>query len=299
MDYAMNYSGFHAAYPLPTYCISSPAQPTMEALIKSEIKKPQVQIPVVHRFAPGLYIREATMPRGTFVIGHTHKTECLNVMLKGRMDLMDDEVGMKRLEAPQTFVSKPGRKAAFIREETVWLNIWATDETDIEKLEEMFLDKPEFWDEHVAAKKLEATPFKQEDRDDFLAFCDEVGLTHEQVTAISEIETDLIVFPWGDVRVKVGPSVIAGKGILATSTIRAGEVVAPARIGGARTPAGRFANHSKNPNAKFVRCPNGDLNLVATRHICGGRGGLDGEEVTIDYRQAMQVNTELKSCLVR
>jgi hypothetical protein len=36
--------------------------------------------------------------------------------------------------------------------------------------------------------------------------------------------------------------------------------------------------------------PNGDIALVAVRRIKGSRGGQDGDEVTVDYRQALAVN---------
>jgi hypothetical protein len=41
-----------------------------------------------------------------------------------------------------TFVGKPGRKVAYIIETVVFQNIYATDETDIEKLENMFVENP-------------------------------------------------------------------------------------------------------------------------------------------------------------
>lgn len=65
-----------------------------------------------------------------------------------------------------------------------------------------------------------------------------------------------------------------------------------ARIGDKRTPAGRYTNHSASPNAKFVPTRDG-LNLVATRRITGMTGGRVGEEITIDYRQALELRKQL------
>jgi hypothetical protein len=41
-----------------------------------------------------------------------------------------------------TFIGKPGRKVAYILETVVFQNVYATEETDIEKLENMFIETP-------------------------------------------------------------------------------------------------------------------------------------------------------------
>jgi hypothetical protein len=43
------------------------------------------------------------------------------------------------------FNSPPGRKAAFFLEDTIWLNIHITDETDIDKIEDIFIKKSDAW----------------------------------------------------------------------------------------------------------------------------------------------------------
>ena len=44
--------------------------------------------------------------------------------------------GIKRVQAPHTFVSKAGiQKVVFAHEDTIWTTIHATNETDIDKLE--------------------------------------------------------------------------------------------------------------------------------------------------------------------
>ena len=80
------------------------------------------------------------------------------------------------------------------------------------------------------------------------------------------------------------------RGLIATSQHEPGDLLAMARIGGKRTPAGRYTNHAKRPNARMIATPNGDIALVATRVINGAHGGQDGDEVTDDYRQAWATN---------
>jgi hypothetical protein len=107
----------------------------------AELKSlPQVDCKTKHYFGPGLYVREVTMPAGAAVIGKSHKTEHLCVMLQGRMRVKNENGEVVELVAPATFVGKPGKKIAYILETVVFQNIFATEETDIEKLEHMFID---------------------------------------------------------------------------------------------------------------------------------------------------------------
>ena len=111
-----------------------------DTLIEAFDGAPQVECPVQHHFGPGVYIRECAMPAGSIVVGHYHRQSSLNVMLKGRMVLLvDGQITV--IDAPYMTISGPGRKAAYVLDDVVWQNIWATEETDIDKLEDMFVDK--------------------------------------------------------------------------------------------------------------------------------------------------------------
>jgi len=94
--------------------------------------------------------------------------------------------------------------------------------------------------------------------------------------------------------VVVSDSPIEGRGLFATGAIASGEVIAPARIEGKRTPAGRFTNHAKSPNAKMVARTDGDIDLVAISEIKGCLGGQPGDEITVCYREAARVAVNQK-----
>lgn len=264
-----------------------------EAVITDAAKRmlahPQAECPVIHRFGPGIYIRELSMQAGTFAIGHHQKFEHMNIMLKGRVTMLNDDGTTTELVAPMVYVGKPGRKIGYVREDMVWQNIYATTETDVEKLEEMLLDKTMI--QQCDLKKISFVEH-QEDRSDYRIALYDIGYTDELARAQSENEADQIPFPHGSYKVVVGSSPIDGSGLFATTPIEAGEVIAPARIGGMRTPAGRYTNHAAVPNAEMVALPDGDINLVATRFIGGAQGGGVGEEITIDYRQALRAAIE-------
>ena len=258
----------------------------MQTVEASMLKLPQVECPVIHRFGPGIYIREVSIPSGTFAIGHYQKQEHMNVMLKGRVTMIKDNGVIETVSAPFVYVGKPGRKIGYVHEDMVWQNIYATTETDVEKLEAMFLIKSETWAASHEANESISRLTHQANRDDYQAMLTELGISHETVKAQSENLSDQIPFPSGGYKVMVADSPLDGKGLFATASIAEGEVIAPSRIDKRRTPAGRFTNHSISPNARMVMLPEGDMNLVAIRSINGCHGGNLGEEITIDYRQA-------------
>ena len=104
----------------------------------TEMKKmPQVECPVKHYFADGQYVREAFMPKGTLVIGKKHKTECINILLKGSIRVLLGEGGeVKDLTAPCVFTTEAGvQKAGYIMEDVIWLNCIPTKHTDLAKIE--------------------------------------------------------------------------------------------------------------------------------------------------------------------
>lgn len=266
------------------------ASKSVEQLEADWLEMPQADAPVVHRFGPGIYIREVTIPAGVLAIGHAQRFEHMNVMLKGRVTMLNDNGSTTELVAPMVFVGKPGRKIGYVHEEMVWQNIYSTTETDIETLEATFLEKSDTWLQDQKLRTSVSALQRDVDRADYVTMLAEVGIPHEVARAQSENEADQRPMPMGSYAMMVADSQIEGKGVFATGTIAAGTVIAPARIGGMRTPAGRFTNHSATPNAAMVQRPNGDIDLVATRHIAGCTGGQPGEEITIDYRQALRLS---------
>lgn len=119
-------------------------QHPLDGVEAAMLDMPQIDCPVQHYFGPGIYIREAFLPAGTYVMGHSHKSEHMNVMLKGKMAVIVN--GEARvIEGPLIFTGEPGRKFAYIIEDTVFQNIYATTETDIDVIEDMFVDKSAAW----------------------------------------------------------------------------------------------------------------------------------------------------------
>lgn len=97
---------------------------------------PQVDCPVRHYFAPGVFAREITIPAGTCLVGAVHTTENLAVLSAGRLRIVTDS-GTVELAAPHVLTVRPGQKNAAVALETaVWTNFFPNpdNETDLNKL---------------------------------------------------------------------------------------------------------------------------------------------------------------------
>lgn len=260
-----------------------------DALVQTCFHQEQVEAQVIHRFGPGIYIREALLPAGSLIIGHTHKTEHTNIMIKGRLLILHADGTTSELVAPACFTAKPGRKIAVILEDVIWQNVYATTETDVRILEELFLDKT---DEALPALPIDEVLMLDYTADevDFIKAITEFGFSIEQVKEISDNVSDQMPFPEGAYKCMLADSLREGVGLFATSTILKGEIIAPARLGDKRTPAGRYTNHSRKPNAMMQKTSSGDIYLIALQNITGSKGGFLGDEITIDYRQALLEN---------
>jgi hypothetical protein len=100
-----------------------------------------IEIPIKHHFSEGVYAREMTMPKGSFVLGKIHKFRNLNILSKGEVSIISID-GIERVKAPYTYVGSAGaQRLIFAHEECVWTVIHGTEETNVEKIEEKFIAK--------------------------------------------------------------------------------------------------------------------------------------------------------------
>jgi hypothetical protein len=97
--------------------------------------------PLKHWLAPGIYAREIHLPGGTVVVGKIHRHRHLNIISQGSITCYT-EFGLETHMAPASFISEPGTKRVVLtHEDAIWTTIHPnpTNETDISKLEEMFV----------------------------------------------------------------------------------------------------------------------------------------------------------------
>lgn len=134
--------------------------PSLEVIERMEaccLEMPQVSTPCEHKFAPGVYYREAFMPAGSFIIGHQHKHRHLNVALSGSATvLMNGQV--HHIKAPCVVMSEAGvRKVFQVHEDLRWATIHPTAEfsecgEDVEQVEEHIFIKSQSYLNHHRLK---------------------------------------------------------------------------------------------------------------------------------------------------
>lgn len=225
-------------------------------------------IPLAHYFSPGVYAREIFLKKGTLIVGKIHKFTNMNIVSGGDVSFFSID-GALRVQAPHTFVASPGvKRVIYAHEDTTWTTIHGTEETDLKKIEEEFIAE-----EYDAV--YEATDRTLQD------VLNVLGLSADLLQAISENEADQMGFPggddWGTFKLSLKDSAIHGKGVFAEAELSDKAYIGPARLGGLRTPIGRYCNHSGEPNAKMVLDDQGDVGLIAIKDI------KKGEEILTDY----------------
>ena len=152
----------------------------IDLLEKMWLNQEQVPCPVVHRFAPGICVREVNIPANTYAIGHHQNFPHLNILLKGRVSIRNEDGTFTEMKAPMVFVGKPGRKIGFIHENMTWLNVYHTHETDVEKIEDHFITKSQGFlemKEHIQNAQLLKSGI---DNQDFKEDLRELGISEEE-----------------------------------------------------------------------------------------------------------------------
>ncbi len=98
---------------------------------------PDVDCPLQHTFAPGVYARTIFIPAGTCIVGKIHKHQHLNILSVGEVTVVTEQGGDEELKGPMVMVSPPGTKrAVYAHTDVVWTTIHLTENTDLEQIED-------------------------------------------------------------------------------------------------------------------------------------------------------------------
>lgn len=227
----------------------------------------KVETPVEHIFAPGVYIREMFIPANTLFLGRAHRHGHLVQLTAGSVTLITP-AGSQFLKAPAQVHTFPGCQMVVythedIRCRTVHPNLHESNDT--QALEDDIFEPKE----EVFSRGKALTEYRQ-------MFID-YGLDEEALRLKFEDNSDMIAFNPDEASfVCIKESPIHGLGLFATADFEPGDLICRARVTGHRTPAGRYTNHSFDPNAEFIGFS--DLTLIARKRI-----SLN-EEILIDYR---------------
>ena len=110
------------------------------------------------------------------------------------------------------------------------------------------------------------------------------GMTQDDVDLFVLDDHDLISMGvWYDVSILFSP--VHGLGMFATTRFKEGDEICPAMVGSFRTEAGRYINHSDEPNIKMRR-HDGGIMAIACKDI------LNGDELLVDYEVNAKLNEQ-------
>lgn len=259
--------------------------PTVQSVKKLEdliLQLPQVNLKTESVVHGGMCARTIFIPAGTVLTGALTSLDNICIVC-GDITVTTDN-GAQRLTGYNVLGAVKGTKRVGItHSDTWWTMMFKTDSTDPDDIEREMTDEYEALQTRRSSLGIESVDYIADSHEDFKLFCCEYGLSYEMLIALAENNDDVEETDLCLLNLKLGDSVIHGRGLFAIRKLPAGEVIAPARLNGKRALAGRYTNHSVRPNAGFFALGD-DLFLEALRDID------HGEEVTIDYRQALSAN---------
>ena len=100
---------------------------------------PEVDFPLQHTFAPGVYVRTIFIPKGSVLVGKIHRHAHANILIVGTVRVMTEMDGEFEMTGPlPPMVSEPGTKRAVLAlTDTVWTTIHPnpTNTRDLAELE--------------------------------------------------------------------------------------------------------------------------------------------------------------------
>lgn len=101
------------------------------------ILKDSLDLPIKHKFADQVYLREMTIKKGMVVVGAIHNHLHIFFLLKGHLTLSDKD-SVEDYQAPCYVISKPGiQRAVYANEDSIVVNIHKNPDNieDVDELE--------------------------------------------------------------------------------------------------------------------------------------------------------------------
>lgn len=112
-----------------------------------------VDCPLVHRFVPGMYIREIFMPKGSLITSLIHKTKHPFFVLKGTVSVYSENDGQQLFQAGDKGITIPGtRRVLFILEDCVWVTCHATSVQPKDDSPQAILDAVKIIEDEIIEK---------------------------------------------------------------------------------------------------------------------------------------------------
>lgn len=136
-------------------------KPTLQDIFDLQntlLEHEQIDCPLKHYFADGLYAREIFMPAGAIVVGKVHRHKHINNISQGRVRVYTTD-GYQDLSAPCQWLSSIGTKrVVYVLEDCVWTTYHLTSSTDLAEIEQQVIvpehELAQFLAAHTAAPQI-------------------------------------------------------------------------------------------------------------------------------------------------
>lgn len=101
----------------------------------------EIDLQVVHNFSDGLYAKQMAIPKGFAIGQHSHTFSHLSILAKGKVVVKTD-LDEHIYEAPACIeIKKQVNHMITALEDAVWFCIHATNETDVEKIDQVLIER--------------------------------------------------------------------------------------------------------------------------------------------------------------
>jgi len=99
--------------------------------------------PLKHTFTDGIYIRQMSMKKDSFVIGKIHKHNHVWFLLTGHIVVVDENSSVEHVAPCYVEAPAGSKRVIYANEDSIWVNIHAnpTNTQDLQELEDLIIAK--------------------------------------------------------------------------------------------------------------------------------------------------------------
>jgi quercetin dioxygenase-like cupin family protein len=99
----------------------------------------EIDFGIVHHFSDGIYARQMSLQKNLFAVTHAHEYDHLSILASGRV-IVEIDGNSEEFAAPACINISAGKHHRIVAlEDSVWFCVHATDETDVDKLDEVLI----------------------------------------------------------------------------------------------------------------------------------------------------------------
>lgn len=99
---------------------------------------------IEHHFSDGLYAKQMFLPKESLVCQHQHTYDHLSILAQGKVKVLFDNDVVETYTAPACInIVKDLNHTILALEDSVWFCIHQTEETDVNKVDQVLIKKVE------------------------------------------------------------------------------------------------------------------------------------------------------------